>query len=100
MNLRRAKPIVRDFCARIGVPYTETGLVHSYRLALTHLHEAGAPLRRARVNLRGLDFSDLVGEPRFLRATKERETDPVEQLPEHDSAERREQPEAQRTETK
>jgi fatty acid desaturase len=46
VNLRQAKPIVRDFCARIGVPYAETGLVHSYRLALTHLHEAGAPLRR------------------------------------------------------
>ena len=46
VNLRRAKPIVRDFCARVGVPYTETGLVHSYRLALRHLHDAGAPLRR------------------------------------------------------
>jgi fatty acid desaturase len=46
VNLRRAKPIVRDFCARIGVPYAEAGLVQSYRLALTHLHEAGAPLRR------------------------------------------------------
>jgi fatty acid desaturase len=45
-NLRRAKPIVRDFCARIGVPYAETSLVHSYRLALRHLHQAGAPLRR------------------------------------------------------
>lgn len=44
-NLRRAKPIVRDFCARIGVPYTETSLMHSYRLALRHLHAAGAPLR-------------------------------------------------------
>jgi len=46
VNLRRAKPIVRDFCAQIGVPYVETSLVHSYRLALRHLHEAGAPLRR------------------------------------------------------
>jgi fatty acid desaturase len=46
VNLRRAKPIVRDFCARIGVSYAETSLVQSYRLALRHLHEAGAPLRR------------------------------------------------------
>ena len=46
VNLRRAKPIVRDFCARIGVPYAEASLMHSYRLALRHLHEAGAPLRR------------------------------------------------------
>jgi fatty acid desaturase len=46
INLRRAQPIVRDYCARIGVPYAETGLLHSYRLALRHLHAAGAPLRR------------------------------------------------------
>jgi fatty acid desaturase len=45
VNLRRAKPIVRDYCASVGVPYAETGLVHSYQLALRHLHEAGAPLR-------------------------------------------------------
>jgi fatty acid desaturase len=44
-NLRRARPIVRDYCARLGVAYAETGLVDSYRLALHHLHAAGAPLR-------------------------------------------------------
>jgi fatty acid desaturase len=47
-NLRRAQPIVRDYCAQIGVPYTEAGLVDSYRQALRHLHAAGAPLRRRR----------------------------------------------------
>lgn len=31
------------------VDYAETGLVASYRLALTSLHDAGAPLRRTRV---------------------------------------------------
>jgi fatty acid desaturase len=46
VNLRRAKPIVQNYCASVGVPYAETGLVHSYRLALRYLHEAGAPLRR------------------------------------------------------
>jgi fatty acid desaturase len=46
VNLRRAKPIIQAFCGDIGVPYTETGLIHSYRLALRSLHEAGAPLRR------------------------------------------------------
>jgi fatty acid desaturase len=45
-NLRRARPIVREFCAEIGVPYCETGLVNSYGEALRHLHEVGAPLRR------------------------------------------------------
>jgi len=45
-NLRRARPIVRRFCAEIGVPYTETSLLASYGEALRHLHAAGAPLRR------------------------------------------------------
>jgi fatty acid desaturase len=48
VNLRRAKPIVRDYCAQIGVSYAETGLIDSYRQALAHLHAAGAPLRRRR----------------------------------------------------
>ena len=47
INLRRAQPIVRDFCAERGVDYEEAGLVASYRIALRHLHEASAPLRRA-----------------------------------------------------
>jgi fatty acid desaturase len=45
-NLRRARPIVRGFCAEIGVPYCETGLIASYGEALRHLHDVGAPLRR------------------------------------------------------
>jgi fatty acid desaturase len=47
-NLRHARPIVRDYCARIGVPYTEASLTGSYRQALRHLHGAGAPLRKRR----------------------------------------------------
>ncbi len=47
-NLRHARPIVRDYCARIGLPYTEASLPGSYRQALRHLHEAGSPLRRPR----------------------------------------------------
>jgi fatty acid desaturase len=47
-NLRRAAPIVRDYCNQIGVAYTEAGLVDSYRQALTYLHETGAPLRQGR----------------------------------------------------
>jgi fatty acid desaturase len=45
-NLRRAQPIVRQYCAELGVPYEMTGLVDSYRQALRHLHDVGAPLRR------------------------------------------------------
>ncbi|WP_327150111.1 fatty acid desaturase family protein [Nocardia sp. NBC_01329] len=44
-NLRHAQVIVRDYCAEIGVPYHETGLISSYREALGHLHRVGAPLR-------------------------------------------------------
>ncbi|GAA1944173.1 acyl-CoA desaturase [Amycolatopsis minnesotensis] len=44
-HLRRAQPIVRDYCAEIGVPYCETGLIDSYAQALRSLHHAGAPIR-------------------------------------------------------
>jgi fatty acid desaturase len=44
-NLRFAQPLVREHCARIGLPYTETGLVESYADGLRHLHRVGAPLR-------------------------------------------------------
>ncbi|GIE27064.1 delta fatty acid desaturase [Actinoplanes italicus] len=44
-NLRRAQPIVRDYCDEIGVPYEMTGLVESYRQALRHLHDVGVELR-------------------------------------------------------
>ncbi|MFZ4284599.1 fatty acid desaturase family protein, partial [Streptomyces rhizosphaericola] len=45
-HLRLAQPLVRAHCRSLGIPYTETGLVDSYRQALTHMHEVGAPLRR------------------------------------------------------
>ena len=47
-NLRRAQPIVRAYCAEIGVPYEVTGLVGSYARAFRHLHEVGADLRAER----------------------------------------------------
>jgi fatty acid desaturase len=47
-NLGRAQKIVKAYCAEIGVPYEQTGLIESYRQALRHLHEVGAPLRAAR----------------------------------------------------
>jgi hypothetical protein len=46
VNLPRAQPIVRDFCAERGIDYEETGLLASYRIALRHLHAVSAPLRR------------------------------------------------------
>ncbi|MFF1279945.1 fatty acid desaturase family protein [Streptomyces sp. NPDC058299] len=47
-HLRRARPLVRAYCAEVGVPYHETGLIRSYREALTHLHRVGEPIRRQR----------------------------------------------------
>ncbi|MER7519243.1 acyl-CoA desaturase [Streptomyces sp. NPDC126499] len=44
-HLRLAQPAVRAHCRALGIPYTETGFVDSYRQALGHLHEVGAPLR-------------------------------------------------------
>ncbi|HEX4722142.1 MAG TPA: acyl-CoA desaturase, partial [Pseudonocardiaceae bacterium] len=46
-NLRRAQPIVREFCRARGIRYVESGLLRSYGSVLNHLHEVGAPLRAA-----------------------------------------------------
>jgi fatty acid desaturase len=47
-NLRKAQPLVKAYCAQLGVSYEETSLVESYRQALRYLHAVGAPLREAR----------------------------------------------------
>jgi fatty acid desaturase len=44
-NLSKAQPIVQAYCAEVGVPYEQAGLIESYRQALRHLHEVGAPAR-------------------------------------------------------
>ncbi|MEV4973946.1 fatty acid desaturase family protein [Streptomyces scopuliridis] len=44
-HLRLAQPMVRAHCRALGLPYTETGLIESYRQALGHMHEVGEPLR-------------------------------------------------------
>jgi fatty acid desaturase len=44
-NLRRARPVVRAFCAARGISYHESGLLRSYGDVLRHLHAVGAPLR-------------------------------------------------------
>jgi fatty acid desaturase len=49
-NLRRAQPLIAQFCAEHGVRYVETGLFASYRHVLRHLHdipERTAPLAAA-----------------------------------------------------
>ena len=41
-NLRRAKPLIVEFCAARGIRYTETGLLASYGLVLRHLNGVAA----------------------------------------------------------
>lgn len=44
-NLRRAQPIVREFCAQKGIEYSECGWARTYGYVLEHLHEVGAGVR-------------------------------------------------------
>jgi fatty acid desaturase len=44
-NLRRSRRLVREFCAEIGVPYHETGLVRSWAEMLGHLSTASKALK-------------------------------------------------------
>jgi fatty acid desaturase len=47
-NLPKAQPIVKEYCEEIGVAYEMTGLIDSYKQALSHLHEVGTELRSAK----------------------------------------------------
>ncbi len=47
LNMRRAQPIVKQFCAERGIDYYETSFLQSYRELLGFLNEVGAPLRKA-----------------------------------------------------
>ncbi|WP_369135018.1 fatty acid desaturase [Modestobacter sp. I12A-02662] len=40
-NLKLAQPLVRDFCARSGVVYTETSLLGSYATVVKYLNQVG-----------------------------------------------------------
>jgi fatty acid desaturase len=40
-SLRRAAPLVRAFCERHGVAYTETGLLQSYGIVVRYLNQVG-----------------------------------------------------------
>ncbi|GLZ39901.1 acyl-CoA desaturase [Actinokineospora sp. NBRC 105648] len=45
VNLRRAQPVVREFCEQRGIEYAQCGLLRTYRHVLQHLYDVGAPLR-------------------------------------------------------
>jgi fatty acid desaturase len=40
-HLRRTRVLVREVCAREGIPYTETSQGRAYAIGLTHLREIG-----------------------------------------------------------
>jgi fatty acid desaturase len=44
-HLRRVRPLVRDYCARRGIPYTESGLLASYGAVVRHLNSVGLGAR-------------------------------------------------------
>ncbi|MFJ5263272.1 fatty acid desaturase family protein [Streptomyces sp. NPDC088387] len=45
--LGRAQVITERYCAELGIPYHQTGLLASHREALRHLRSVGQPLRNA-----------------------------------------------------
>jgi fatty acid desaturase len=49
MNLGKCRVIVRDYCARNGIPYLEMGIVDSYKEVATFLHEVSSPVRLGQV---------------------------------------------------
>jgi len=48
LNMRRAQPIIQQFCREKGIDYHETSFLDSYRELLVFLNEIGAPLRAER----------------------------------------------------
>ncbi len=51
LNMRRAQPIIVQFCKERGISYHETSFLESYRELLSFLNEIGAPLRAERVRV-------------------------------------------------
>lgn len=41
INLKRARPIVKAYCAELGVPYLETSLITSWKIVVQYLHRVG-----------------------------------------------------------
>jgi fatty acid desaturase len=51
-NLRRARPLVRQFCAEHGIDYHETSLGRSWAEGLRHLHDVASGESRTDVTIR------------------------------------------------
>jgi fatty acid desaturase len=44
-HLARAREMVREHCATLGIPYTETGLLQSYAIVVQYLNRVGLAAR-------------------------------------------------------
>ena len=44
-NLKLVRPLIRDYCAQHGVPYTEVGLFESYGIVVSYLNNVGLQAR-------------------------------------------------------
>jgi fatty acid desaturase len=51
LNMRRAQPIIRQFCQEHGIAYYETSFLESYRELLSFLNDIGAALRAERIRV-------------------------------------------------
>lgn len=40
-NLRKVRPLVKEHCRELGIPYTETNLVRSYSIVIRYLNRVG-----------------------------------------------------------
>ncbi|HET8779644.1 MAG TPA: acyl-CoA desaturase [Agromyces sp.] len=40
-HLRRVAPLIESYCREVDVPYTQTGLFHSYGIVLRHINRVG-----------------------------------------------------------
>ncbi len=44
-NLKRVRPLIREYCAKHEVPYTEVGLFESYGIVVSYLNNVGLQAR-------------------------------------------------------
>jgi fatty acid desaturase len=52
-SLRRAAPIVREFCRKESIPYRETWPIPFYWNLIRYMHRVGAPVRVDRPGRQG-----------------------------------------------
>jgi fatty acid desaturase len=45
-NLKKAQPLVKEFCHARSIPYHETSVMQSHREILGYMHRMSAPLRK------------------------------------------------------